>query len=166
MFSLSRGGRKSAPSGPRSPFSYRRPALEALEARWLPAAPAPAAVPAATTVANDTALVAAVVVQAAPAMPAGAAVAVPGQPAAVPPLIDPGPLGFPGRVVFPGTGLQVRSATAPGPMDQPPGAFVVGGTGAAQPADPNAPATQTAFADAGDEPDRAAFLDFLFSTPP
>jgi hypothetical protein len=35
--------------------------------------------------------------------------------------------GFRGRLVFPGTGLQDRSATVPGPLDQPPGTFLVGG---------------------------------------
>jgi len=36
-------------------------------------------------------------------------------------------LGFPGRLVFPGTGLQVRSPTGQGPVDQPPGQFLSGG---------------------------------------
>ena len=163
MFSLSRGRRPSAASGTRRPFSSRRLGLEALEARWLPATPAPAAVPAATTVANDTAVVAAALVPPAPALPAQA---LPGQAPALPPVIDPGPLGFPGRVVFPGTGLQARSVTAPGPMGQPPGAFLVGGTGAAQPADPNAPPAQTGLADASGDVDRAALLDLLYTTPP
>src|SRR5262245_7647149 len=34
--------------------------------------------------------------------------------------------GFAGRIVFPGTDLQIRSATGPGPMTQPPGVFMVG----------------------------------------
>jgi len=37
--------------------------------------------------------------------------------------------GFQGRIVFPGTGLMVRSATEPGPMAQFPGLFLVGGNG-------------------------------------
>jgi len=37
--------------------------------------------------------------------------------------------GFQGRIVFPGTGLMVRSATEPGPMAQLPGNFLVGGSG-------------------------------------
>jgi len=38
--------------------------------------------------------------------------------------------GFQGRLVFPGTGLMVRSPTEPGPMAQSPGLFLVGGSGA------------------------------------
>jgi hypothetical protein len=37
--------------------------------------------------------------------------------------------GFQGRLVFPRTGLQVRSPTLPGPMDQPPGLLLYGAPG-------------------------------------
>ncbi len=47
--------------------------------------------------------------------------------------------GFQGRLVFPGTGLQVRSPTLPGPMDQPPGLLLYGAPGARQVGQEEAP---------------------------
>jgi hypothetical protein len=42
------------------------------------------------------------------------------------------PLGYPGRIVFPGTGIDVRSATGYGPTSQLPGVFQSGGAGSPQ----------------------------------
>jgi hypothetical protein len=39
---------------------------------------------------------------------------------------DVGALGFPGRVVFPGTGLLARVANGDGPLTEPPGLFLRG----------------------------------------
>jgi hypothetical protein len=46
------------------------------------------------------------------------------------------PSGYTGRIVFPGTGLNIRAATGDGPLTQPPGVFQVGGAGETQAPEP------------------------------
>jgi hypothetical protein len=101
--------------------------LEALEERWTPAALA-------TVAPAPNALVA--LVDTAPRFFAGPvpapvvppAVSLAGQPAAAPVVLDQASIGFPGRIVLPGTGVVQRDANASGPLTQPPGlSLVVGG---------------------------------------
>jgi hypothetical protein len=47
--------------------------------------------------------------------------------ATAPSFIDQSVYGFQGRVLFPGTGMEVRTATQAGPLSQPPGRFLEGG---------------------------------------
>lgn len=165
MFARSRGGRPAGPS-PRSQFSSCRLVLEVLEGRCPPAA-APITP---LTASADTGLIVPLVAQPAPVNNAAAqalltpATALPGAPLSPqPPLIDQMVWGFPGRIVFPGTGLQVRSATEPGPMTQPPGVFLVGGSGEGQLSAPDVPAAHAAPAGAEDELTPEEMLDLLFA---
>src|SRR5262249_49334298 len=96
--------------------------------------------------------------------PAGAVANLPSGPtidallATAPPLANLSAGGFQGRLVFPGTGLLVRSATLPGPMDQPPGVFLSGGR-ASRGLEETPPAVQPgARAAAADDADNAADL--------
>ena len=81
--------------------------------------------------------------------------------------------GFQGRLVFPGTGMtNVRSPTLPGPFEQAPGLFLVGGGGSqAQPGDENpaAAARLRAYADGsatGDDLAELALAEPLYPEPP
>jgi hypothetical protein len=49
------------------------------------------------------------------------------------------PTGFAGRIVFPGTGIDVRSATGDGPFSQLPGVFQFGGAGSPEQPEPPRP---------------------------
>jgi hypothetical protein len=92
---------------------------------------------------------------------ATAGVPAPGQVPASP--IDQTAFGFPGRIVFPGTGLQARSATASGPLSQQPGALLVGGSGEAAPEAPPAPTHQADHPSGGVELTHEEPQDLLFS---
>src|SRR5262249_9179661 len=60
---------------------------------------------------------------------------------------DQAVLGFSGRLVFPGTGLQVLVGNGDGPLTQPPGLYL--GGGGDQPEEQGAPAAPAG--DAGDQ---------------
>jgi hypothetical protein len=138
-------GRSTRRHGRRSSDTYR-PVLEALEDRTAPAVVAPVAavtptgtfptVPALTSPLTTTSiggpqLVTQVVGSKVVTLPAngGNAVQLPPQPSLLSPLPTvTATTGFPGRIVFPGTDLQVRSATGDGPFTQAPGVLPVGGS--------------------------------------
>ena len=148
---------------PRRPPSSRRPALEVLEARSLPAAPAPIPIPGGLS--NDVVIVTADLLRAGPTSAAALATALPAAVLAPPspvgaPLIDQSVLGFQGLLVFPGTGLQIRSAMGPGAITQSPGQFP-GGAGPRSDG-ASAPAPQAGDVSSVSESDDAAWLDLQF----
>jgi hypothetical protein len=139
-------GRSTRRHGRRSSDTYR-PVLEPLEDRTTPAVvtPAAAVVPTGTfpTVPAQTApltttqiggpqLVTQVIGSKVVTLPApgGNVVQLPPQPSSSSPLptTTTTTTGFAGRLVFPGTDLQVRSATGDGPFTQLPGVYPVGGS--------------------------------------
>jgi hypothetical protein len=130
MFFLPRRRQPAAPSRPNRIFSFR-PVLEVLEDRSVLS---PVAIPALAPAAGNTEFIAGLLSQ--PGSPTSAGIQLPlhtavGQPQAPEPsLVDQPVLGFSGRIVFPGTALQERSGTGSGPLSQPPGLFLVGGSGA------------------------------------
>jgi len=147
-----------------------RLALEVLEGRSLPAAPF-IPIP---TVGQDTGIIVQALVQPVPTAGTLPTQALPTAAAPAPGQLPVGSLlwtyqsawGFAGRIVFPGTDLQIRSATGPGPMTQPPGLFPAGGGGGAQPEVPAAEEPQVSEAAARSEPADTGLIDQLFEELP
>jgi hypothetical protein len=158
MFALSSLGRAlrsalSAPRARRSTFTYR-PRLEPLEERWaLAAGVAPtAAMSAPLQQADTTTLLSTPVPSAIPGSPTAQPLQTGTGPAQVGATVNSqsllqslgqlpvpsffAPLGYPGRIVFPGTGIDVRAATGDGPLSQAPGIFQVGGGGTTEMPEP------------------------------